>query len=191
MDQVMRGRDFWRWVGWLRHLGALLGMLGMMAQQHQRPAPKAVSDYEVKAAFLLNFTKFVTWPEGAFEDSGSPLAICILGPDPFGPVMDQLAEGEEAGGRKVIVRRIERTPRAKACQVLYVGVPEKEVAGVLSDLGPGVLTVGQHAGFLNEGGIINFVIEERHVRFDINRSAAASAGLTISARLLSVARATR
>lgn len=150
--------------------------------QHQAAA------YEVKAAFLLNFTKFVEWPATAFEDAHSPLAICILGDDPFGSALDDLVQGESVNGRKLVVERIRRAPRPKSCQVLFLNKTEKDVSTILSSLGSGVLTVGDGEGFVREGGIIAFAVEGRHVRFDINTRAAAEASLTISSRLLHVAR---
>lgn len=150
-------------------------------------APRKVSEYQVKAAFLLNFTKFVEWPAAAFAAANSPLAICILGDDPFGEVLDQLVEGEEVNGRKLVAHRIQQPPAPKACQELFVN-SEKDVPGIIAAAGPGVLTVGDGDSFLRDGGIIAFVIENRHVRFDINQRAASNASLSLSARLLSVAR---
>jgi hypothetical protein len=146
------------------------------------------SEYQVKAAYLLNFTKFVEWPASAFESPESPLTICILGEDPFGSILDQLVDGETANGRKLAVQRLQRVPAAKSCQVLFVSKSEKDVPEILGGLGPGVLTVADREGFLREGGAIVFLTEGRHVRFDINRRAAANASLTMNARLLNVAR---
>ena len=145
-------------------------------------------EYQVKAAFLLNFTKFVEWPPSAFGAADSPIAICILGNDPFGNSLDQIVAEEVVDGRRVGVRRIKRTPAPKSCQALFVGMPEKEVLSILSGLGPGVLTVGEGESFVRDGGMIAFVIENRRVRFDINQTAAERAGLKLSSKLLSVAR---
>ncbi|HWC96698.1 MAG TPA: YfiR family protein [Candidatus Sulfopaludibacter sp.] len=151
-------------------------------------AAEAPSEYQVKAAFLLNFTKFVEWPQSAFESPDSPFTVCVLGDDPFGGSLNRLVEGESVDGRKVAIERLRRPPKHKACQVLFVANSEKDVRAALSAVGPGVLTVGENESFLREGGIIMFVIEGRHVRFDISQRAAANASLTVSARLLSVAR---
>jgi hypothetical protein len=148
-------------------------------------------EYQVKAAFLLNFTKFVQWPAVAFSDQRSPLAICILGEDPFGSWLDEIVKGEAVNGRELVVQRIRRAPQAKSCQVLFVARQEKEVPRILDDLGPGVLTVGEGENFLEDGGIIAFVIEDRRVRFDINQRGAARARLTLSSRLMSVARSVK
>lgn len=145
-------------------------------------------EYQVKAAFLLNFAKFVEWPSSAFADADSPVAICILGKDPFGRTIDDLVQGEVANGRKLMVRRTSQLPPPQACQVVFAEASTKDVAKTLNGLGRGVLTVGEGGSFLRDGGIIAFVIENRRVRFDINQTAAEGAALKLSSKLLSVAR---
>lgn len=146
----------------------------------------APREYEVKAVFLLNFTRFVEWPAAA-EVGDGPFSICILGDDPFGPVLDKIVEGESVNGRRLAVRRIGR-PQLNSCQVVFFSGQDKETAKVLAGMGSGVLTIGEGTAFLREGGMISFVLENRRVRFDINQSAAAKAGIRISSKLLSVAR---
>ncbi len=150
-------------------------------------ADDASLEYRVKAAFLLNFTKFIEWPAAEGGDAESPINICIVGDDPFGPALDRMVEGEAINGRKVTVQRVRREA-AKTCQVVFVTRTEKEVAKTVATLGTGILTVGEGETFLKEGGMIAFVIESRRVRFDINRTAAESAGIKLSSKLLSVAR---
>jgi hypothetical protein len=141
-------------------------------------------EYQVKAAFLLNFIKFVEWPESAFEDAASPMSICVLGEDPFGSGLDRIVKAEVVNGRSVTVRRLKRAPAPKSCQVLFLASPNRE----LETLAAPVLTVGEGERFLREGGIIRFVIENRRVRFDVNQTAAEKAGLKISSKLMTVAR---
>jgi hypothetical protein len=145
-------------------------------------------EYQVKAAFLLNFIKFTEWPPSAFTASDSPISICILGADPFGDALDQVIAGESVNGKKVAVERLKRAPSAKACQVLFISKTEKNIDKILPTLGPGVLTVGDEENFIRDGGMISFIIENRRVRFDINQTAAANAALKLSSKLLSVAR---
>jgi hypothetical protein len=145
-------------------------------------------EYQVKAAFLLNFTKFVEWPPAAFADEHSPLAICILGEDPFGDTLNEIVKGEAVNGHEIVVSRVGRAPAPKACQVLFVTRAEKDVRKMLGELGPGVLTVGEGERFLQDGGVLAFVIENRRVRFDIDQRAAAKGMLNISSRLMNVAR---
>src|SRR4051794_10776660 len=83
-------------------------------------------EYNVKAAFLLNFTKFIEWPPTAFADSTAPIAICILGDDPFGSALDQIVNGETVNGRKVVLHRTKQVPGQNFCQVLFVSKPDKD-----------------------------------------------------------------
>jgi hypothetical protein len=140
----------------------------------------------VKAAFLLNFTKFVEWPAEGFADAGSPMAICVVGDAPIGQVLEQMVEGESVDGRKLVVQRA--PPEPAKCQVLFIGKSEKEVPQLLAGLGRSVLTVGEADGFLADGGMINFVIENRRVRFDINQKAVGNSALKLSSKLFNVAR---
>jgi hypothetical protein len=146
------------------------------------------SEYQVKAAFLLNFTKFVEWPASAFENSGSPLTICIFGNDPFGKDIDQLLEGETVKGRRLAVERLRRAPAPKSCQVLFFSRSEKDISKIMTGLGPGVLTVSDRDRFLLEGGMIALLIDDSRVRFDISQRTAIRASLMMNARLLNVAR---
>jgi YfiR/HmsC-like len=145
-------------------------------------------EYQVKAAFLLNFTKFVEWPVTAFRQEDSPVSICILGVDPFGGGLDQILSGELVNGRKVVAQRIKSVPPPQVCQALFVSRPEKDIGKILPGLGPGVLTVGEGESFIRDGGMIAFVIENRRVRFEINQASAENAGLKLSSKLLSVAK---
>jgi hypothetical protein len=181
MEQVTRGR--WRkWIVVCLTVG--LGLCRPCACE----GADEVSQYQVQAAFLLNFTKFVEWPASAFAAQDSPIAICILGADPFGSALDQMVAEEEVNGRKVAARRVKQAPPPKSCQVLYAGGSEKDVSKILSALGPGTLTVGEGEAFVRDGGMIAFVIEKRRVRFEIDRAAAEKAGLKLSSRLLNVAK---
>ncbi len=147
------------------------------------------NEYQVKAAFLLNFTKFIEWPPSAFDDAHSPIAICLFGDDPFDGALNQLVEGEVVNGRKMAVQKIRRAPAPKSCQVVFIGRAEKEAVKILGGLGPGVLTVGEGEDFLRDGGMIAFVLENHRVRFEINQGAASNAELSLSSRLLNVAKA--
>jgi len=149
-------------------------------------AASASLEYDVKAAFLLNFTKFVDWPPSAFAASDAPLTICIVGDDPFGPAIDQLVEGEFVNRHRITVERI-RTDQPKSCQVLFVG-NNGTIPTAISAANPAVLTVGEGGDFLRQGGVIAFVIDNRRVRFDISLKAATNAGLKLSSKLLAVAR---
>jgi hypothetical protein len=147
-----------------------------------------IGPYQVEAAFLLNFTKFIEWPPAVFDDAASPFEICVWGEDPFGSALDEAVRGEAVVGHRMVVRHIKRALEMKPCQILFVGDGERNVSATLSEVGPGILTVSNRPEFLREGGIIAFVLEGRHVRFDVNQRAASKESLIISARLLNVAR---
>ncbi len=145
-------------------------------------------EYQVKAAFLLNYTKFTEWPPTAFAAPGAPISICVLADNEFDRALEQMIEGEIVAGRRVALQRIKQAPAPKSCQVLFLSSSAKADSAILASVGPGVLTVGEGESFLREGGMVAFVIENRRVRFDINQTKAEKAGLKLSSRLLSVAR---
>lgn len=168
----------------------VLALVGVLHRGLSAPVAHESLEYQVKAAFLLNFVKFTEFPPSAFRDGDSPITICVSGDDPFGNALDQLVKGETVGGRKVVAQRIKRVPVGKACQVLFLHAFEKNtVETILAAVGSGVLTVGEGEKFIQNGGMIAFVIENRRVRFDVNQAAAESAGLKLSSKLLTVAKA--
>lgn len=152
--------------------------------QAQEAAP---TEYQVKAAFLYNFGKFVEWPPQA-QPSNS-FTICVLGQDPFGPVLDELIKGRSLQGKKLVARRPERVEDAGNCQILFISSSENgRLAQILGALrGRSVLTVGEAERFAHRGGMINFRLEGSKVRFEINLDAAEHEGLTVSSQLLKLA----
>jgi len=168
----------------------LYAWVGWAAFPPPAPAEPAL-EYQVKAAFLLNFTRFIEWPPNAFANPAAPFSICVLGKDPFGRALDDLVEGETVGERRLTVQRISHPPETGACQLVFVGAGDGD-GGDFSKLpnrvSPGVLTVGEGTAFLRDGGMIAFVIDHRRVRFDINLPAADAAALKVSSKLLRVAR---
>jgi hypothetical protein len=173
--------------GWLRFALCVWAIPGW-PMLSPAAAPHAASEYQVKAAFLLNFTKFVEWPPEVFAATDSPFTICLMGKDPFARILDDMVAGEAVNGRRVAVRRMSESPSPRGCQVVFIGSQEKESARILGGLGRGVLTVGEGEGFIRAGGIIAFVVQDRRVRFDIAQSAAEGAALKLSSQLLAVAR---
>jgi hypothetical protein len=143
----------------------------------------------VKATFLYKFAPFVQWPAGAFDSPSASINICVVGQDPFGATLDQAIYGQRIAGRPIALYRL-AAPGAR-CHIAFIGGSEQFVAQTLDALrGSPVLTVTD-AGAPTARGIINFAIVGRHVRFDIDEEAAARNGLTISSKLLSLARSVR
>jgi len=153
------------------------------------PQGQEASEYQVKAAFLYNFTKFVEWPPDTFRQVSDPMTICVFGDDPFGPLLDDAVRGKSIGPHKMLIRRFQAAQSAKGCQIAFISASErKRLPPVITTLGGvGVLTVGETEGFAAMGGAINFVLEEGRVHFEVNVGAAERAGLKISSKLLSLA----
>lgn len=151
----------------------------------------AISEYQVKAAYLYNFTKFVEWPAESFASASTPYQICILGKDPFREALQDLTRGKVVNGRGFqIFVGVTDSAQAARCHILFVSTPaNRQFQRMLQALqGRSVLIVGESEGFARQGGMINFVLEGSRVLFEVNRKAAEQAGLKISAKLLSVAR---
>lgn len=147
------------------------------------------SEYLIKAGFTYNFAKLIDWPSGAFAQPDSPIVIGVLGTDPFNGTLDQVLKGKEANGRAFEVRHLKWGADLKGCNILFVSDSETaHLDELLHNIkGLPVLTIGQTAGFAQRGGIINFVVEDNRVRFEINADAAKQANINISSRLLSLA----
>lgn len=162
--------------------------LALAAQPSAVPADQPSLEYRIKAAFLLRFPKFIGWPEPDPQAVDAPFTICVLGDDAVGSALAQMAEGETVNGRKLVVER-GRREAAGGCQMIYIGKSEKGVGELVTPARRGVLTVGEGELFVREGGMIAFVLENRRVRFIVNLPATRNALLTVSSRLLSVAKA--
>lgn len=174
-----------RIAGWLLcTLAAGVIICAVAAAQSEAP-----SEYEVKAAFLFNFTKFVEWPEGSFEDSHSPIVIGIIGEDPFGDSLTRIVAGQKAQGRAIVITKYRRGDDLRRCHVLFIGSSEHQrTAQILVGLqDAGVLTVSDIDGFAAAGGVMQFVMQENRVRLVVNLEAATQSKLRVSAKLLALA----
>jgi hypothetical protein len=140
-------------------------------------------EYQVKAAYLFNFVKFVDWPANA---SPGPITICVVGRNPFGTALDDTTLGETVDGRSVVARTV--TGVGPGCHVAFVPQGVNPAAALRAARMLPVLTVGEASGFIENGGIINFVLDAGAVRFEIDQQAASRVGLQISSRLLRLAR---
>lgn len=143
------------------------------------PPPGDDLEYQVKAAFLFNFLKFIEWPSAS---GSAPWVIGVLGHDPFGEVLDGTIRGKIVNGRPVEVRRYSRVADVKDCNILFIGRLDYERLGTPTQ--QGLLTVGEAPGFIKSGGIINFYLEDNRVHFEIRPAVARSAGLRVSSQLL-------
>ena len=156
------------------------------AQQHKP------GEYDVKAAFIYNFMKFIEWPDRAFVDKHDSMNICVLGKSPFGSALDFVRE-EKINNRKIIVKHYNNIHDMERCHILFISRSEEEgLTQILENLkGLNILTISDTKGFAQQGVIINFYIEENKVQFEINQDAAKRSGLKVSSKLLSLAEIVR
>jgi hypothetical protein len=148
------------------------------------------SEFEVKAAFLYKFASFVEWPH---DSPNLPVAICIVGHDPFGGALDRVVKGKTVNGREFAIHRLKSGDGVGECHILFIsGSERKRLRMALDRLqGVPVLTVGDMPEFCENGGAINFEVTDNRVQLEINPTAAERAGLQVSSRLLSLARIVR
>jgi hypothetical protein len=148
-----------------------------------------IDEYQVKAAFLYNFAKFVEWPDSAFKSGKDPMHICVLGQDPFGSALEEAVSGKTLLGRSFVVADISDPGRAAECQLLFVGSSErKRLRSIFKAIQTGgVLTVGDTDDFAAQGGMVNLKLEGRRIRLEINLEAAGKAKLRISSKVLNLA----
>jgi len=167
-------------------LASSLSTLPVFSQREAQA--QAATEYEVKTAYLYQFTKFITWPASPAQDPEAPASVCILGTDPFGTALQAL-EDKTMKQRRISVKRFPRISDATDCLILFIGRSEQSrIVQILTELHDHpVLTVSDIEGFVLSGGIIEFVPQGTTIRFAINAKAAAEAGIQISAKLLQLA----
>jgi len=165
-------------------LAVLLGVLLSASGPAQ-----SVSEYQMKAAYVYNLAKFVEWPAQAFKASNDPLTICVLGQSPILVTLNEAVNGESIDERKLLVRQVSDVQQASNCHILFIASSDRKYfQDILRNLKtPGVLTVGESEGFAEEGGVVDFRLEGKKVRIEINLNAAGQQKLRISPKLLSLA----
>lgn len=161
-------------------------LLTLVSSQAQEAQP---SEYQLKAAFLFHFAKFVEWPPTAFETGTSPMVIGVLGQNPFGADLEQTIRNKTINNHGFVIKEFRSAAEATNCHVLFISSSESErLSEIVEQLhGTSVLTVSETARFIEAGGMINFVPEGNKIRFQINNEAAKRAKLKISSKLLSLA----
>jgi len=148
------------------------------------------SEYQLKAAFLFNFAKFVEWPAEAFRKRDSALVIGVLGDNPFDSDLERTVQNKTINGHPFTVRQLKALPEVKSCHILFISKSERRrLPEIMTALdAANVLTVSEVDHFLQAGGMVNFVMEGNKVRFEINDEAAKRASLRISSKLLNLAK---
>jgi hypothetical protein len=165
-------------------VGALAFFATSSVESVEAPRP---GEYEVKAAFLYNFAKFVKWPDEAA--TGATFVIGVLGDDPFGPALEKTLHGKTVLDKTVEVRRFASPEAARDARIVFVAASEKNrLKEILKTLaGSAVLTVGDMDGFADRGGMIAFQLRDEAVRFDINLEVVEHANLKMSSQLIRLA----
>lgn len=147
---------------------------------------------EVKAAFVLNFIRFVQWPSSAFRSPEDPILLSVLGDDPTGAALSSL-DGKNVSGRRVVVRKVPALAGLERCHVLFIGASERKALAPVLRVTQGwpVLTVADFEGFAGRGGAIGFIRQDDRVGFEISEEDVRKAGLKVDAKLLYLGKSVR
>lgn len=172
-----------------RRGAALVACLGfVLLPASAGAAADAVDEYALKAAFLYNFTRFVEWPDSAFDAPDSPFRICVLGSDPFGTRLDALAN-RRVGQRPIMIERQRPPGDLRRCQIAYFGedAPVETRGKAVDGAAPLTLTVASERFFAREGGMVSLVTGRGRVQLHVNLQVIQASPLKFSAKLLEVA----
>jgi hypothetical protein len=173
-----------------KHVLAILFAAGLTPEAPLPAQTKAAGEYEVKAAFLYNFARYVEWPPDRLPAAGEAFVVTVLGEDPFGDTLDAIVRDRTVHDRRLTVRRVARVEDVGDSQILFISRSEaEELPRILQRLETApILTVGETAQFAERGGMIRFRREGERIGFDINLASSERAGLRISSQLLKLAR---
>lgn len=145
-------------------------------------------EYDVKAALLLNFARYIEWPAGAFENARSPIDVCVLAPSPFGDALERTLAGETVANRQLSARDIRGVSDSTGCHLLFIpSAAESRASALVRQAGPHTITVGESRRFADMGGAVSLVVEGGRVRFNVNLRPVEDRGVRISARMLQLA----
>lgn len=180
-----------------RHLHFRAAALALVVIASAFAVPAAASgqslEYAVKATYLYKLAPFVEWPAHAHDPQTDTISLCVVGEDPFGDTLDRAVAGQQLGGRPFAVRRMRVLDPSARCHVMFLGGSAAQpVADALRMArGMPVLTVTDAVADPAARGIVNFVVVDGRVRFEIDAAAAAENGIAISSKLLDLAVAVR
>lgn len=143
----------------------------------------------MKATYLYNFSRFVEWPQQPAQALGDHFLICVLGDNPFGSSLADIVANESVDGKNVVAKQVLTPDDMTDCRVLFISFSEKNrLKQILAGLDhSSVLTVSDLPRFTEHGGMIQFVVEDNRVRFQVNVATAKRAGLIMSSELLKLA----
>ena len=168
----------------------LLGCAAYAVAPRRAAAAAGPSEYDVKAAFLYNFARYIEWPPDGLPPQGEAFVFTVLGDDAFAESLEGVLRGKTTHERRLTVRRVARAEDVGRSQILFIGESESEdLPRILRRLETApVLTVGDSERFAERGGMIRFRKERERVGFDINLASAERARLKISSQLLKLGR---
>jgi len=175
-----------------RRISPLLMVFLMLAPAGRSFAadPQTLTEYQIKAGFFFNFTRFVEWPETAFATATSPMLACVVGETPLTDLLIDVAAGKVVNGRAVSIRRVKPSDDLRVCNLLFISAGEQrrtaEILGSVKKID--TLTVGETPGFAQAGGMINFSIQENRVKLELNLDTTTRAGLKVNSKLIAVSR---
>lgn len=191
-SSVPRPRPRWRIVVPGRRRAWWCGLLLMGVCASALPA-QVSKEYQLKAAFLFNFTKFVEWPAARFAGEAAPIVIAVVGRNPFGDELEKIVRDRTVNGRTLVIARFETAREALLVHAVFIAAGEEQL--VEKQIGPlidaGVLVVGESERLAALGGAVTFKAADDKVRFEINLATAERGGLKVSAQLLKLATAVR
>ena len=148
------------------------------------------SEYLIKAGFIYNFANLMQWPVATFSNPDSPIVIGIIGTDTSGGIIDEVLGGKKVNGRPFAVKHLKRGMDLKGCNIVFVSASETahldEILRLVKSLP--IVTIGETPSFAQRGGIINFIVVDDKIRFEVNVEAAKQADISISSRLLALAK---
>ena len=174
----------------MARLACSLGMCIILANgMTTEMQSQEIEEYQLKAAFLFNFTKFINWPHA---DASSKLTVCVVSAKEVGRALEVVTRGKSVDARQVVVQQLSFPAALETCQLLFIGSSGKKMEEILMEAKKfPIVTVGEDEKFLRRGGMINFVLEDGKLRFQINTDAVGLAGINISSKLLSLAKIVR
>jgi hypothetical protein len=175
-------RRTWAFVAWL-----------LLMSSFAAGAETVSKEYQLKAAFLYNFTKFVEWSAPSLATPGSPITIGVFGANPFGGELENVVRNRKVNGHEIVVKRVQTVAGVRGVHLLFVPVAEDARLPELRETlqGSNIVTVGESDAFARSGGMITFVIDGDRVRFDINIAAVNASSVKLSAQLQKLARSIR
>jgi hypothetical protein len=166
-----------------------LGLCILANGMSMKMQSQEIEEHQLKAAFLFNFTKFISWPRA---DASSKLTVCVVNAKEVAGALEAVTRGKLVDTRQIVVQQLSFPAALETCQLLFIGSNGKKTEEILMEAKKlAIVTVGEDEKFLRRGGMINFVLEEGKLRFEINTDAAGRAGINISSKLLSLARIVR